>query len=239
MEMAGDAVLVWCVQGKCKGVTEKGQARVISAGGVGVFFPRSTRMAVEAVQTPAAYHYLAIGGHDAATDCIAAGLWDGLTGKAEPPVELLERAVQHLEGNAPADVIGANIAAYEMLLHTARQLLGNAPDRMTHEAMHRMHWRYTDPDFSIAALQKEMGVSRSSLGTHIKKETGKSPLAYLTGIRLCLAKALLSETDKPIATVARESGFGCPVYFSQIISKHTGDSPRAYRRNTAAKPSCS
>jgi AraC-like DNA-binding protein len=230
MEIAASALIVWCIQGECKG----GEC-VVNASNVGVFFPRDKRMVVEAAAAPVEYRFLAIDGDDALADCIAAGLWEGLTGKAEPSAELFERIARHLSGNSPAGIIAADIAARELLLHTAQQVRENAPDRIAHEAQHRMNWRCTDPEFSIAVLQKEMGISRSSLTTHFKKATGESPLAYLTGIRLRLAKALLTEAKKNIATVARESGFGCPVYFSQIITKHTGLSPRAYRRKVAAQ----
>ena len=220
--------VIWCLKGEYKGKTEGKGEYIISEGNVGVIFP-SKCFAHRTVKIPTEYRYLSIGGDNAQEECISAGLWDGLTGKASASDVLLDRIAHHLTGDRPQDRISADIATRELILLTAAQVRENAPSKVAYDAMHRICWRFSDPAFSIALLQKEMQISRSSLGAHFKGRTGQSPLSFLTEIRLSHAKRLLCETTKRIALVAQESGFACPVYFSQIISKRTGHSPRAYR----------
>ena len=226
--------VIWCLKGEYKGKTEEKGEYTISEGNVGVIFP-SKRFAHHTAKMPTEYRYLSVGGENAQEECISAGLWGGLTGKASSSDVLLDRIANHLAGDRPSDRISADIATRELLLLTATQVRENASSKIAHDAMHRICWRFTDPAFSISVLQQEMQISRSSLGTHFKNGTGKSPLSYLTEVRLAHAKMLLCETTKRIAIVAQESGFGCPVYFSQIITKHTGLSPRAYRHKFTKK----
>ena len=229
VERAGDVQIVWFLQGEYRGETEDGYTYSVKEGEVGVIFSANRRLVIHAAQTPTEYRYLAIDGGSATLECIAAGLWDGIAGKATPSAELLERIAQHLPGDLPTDEFCADVAARELLFDTAVQVREQARSRIAHDAMHRMNWRYTDTEFSIDILQKEMKISRSSLGAHFKNNTGKSPLTYLTGIRVKHAKHLLSKTRKKVAVVARESGYGNAVYFTQVITRHTGMSPRAYR----------
>ena len=65
-----------------------------------------------------------------------------------------------------------------------------------------------------------------------KAETGKTPLAYLTWLRVSKAKQLLVQhTYESIETVAANCGFQDSFYFSTCFKKHTGLSPLHYRKN--------
>jgi AraC-like DNA-binding protein len=63
------------------------------------------------------------------------------------------------------------------------------------------------------------------------KETGVSPLKYLTKIRLDNAKKLLDATDAnrlKIKEISEMCGFSDALYFSRVFKKHYGVSPRDY-----------
>ncbi|MCL1921107.1 MAG: helix-turn-helix transcriptional regulator [Kiritimatiellaeota bacterium] len=232
----GSVQIIWCIKGDYKATAEGKCDYAISEGEVGVVFP-CKHFALRVHAMPSEYCYLTIDGDDAQAESSSAGLWDGLTGKTAAPEDQLVRIARYLAGDTPTDCIAANITTRELLLSTAAQLREDATNVIAHECMYRINWRFTDIRFSIALLQQEMQISRSSLGTYFKKSTGLSPLSYMMGRRLAQAKMLLGETTYPISKVAHASGFKCAVYFSQIITKNTGLSPRAYRYKFQKKDS--
>lgn len=60
---------------------------------------------------------------------------------------------------------------------------------------------------------------------------GNTPHQYLTELRIRHARGLLEKTSDSVTTVCFDSGFESPASFSLLFRKHTGFSPRAYRRN--------
>lgn len=65
-----------------------------------------------------------------------------------------------------------------------------------------------------------------------QKETGKTPFAYLTGIRIAKAKFLLSGTAKTITDICYKCGFQNSSHFANFFKSNTGMSPSEYRRST-------
>lgn len=64
-------------------------------------------------------------------------------------------------------------------------------------------------------------------------ETGKTPLEYLTDLRISLAKKLLlQETFVSIKDVAFRCGFADSFYFSTLFRKKTGMAPTQYRKES-------
>ena len=59
--------------------------------------------------------------------------------------------------------------------------------------------------------------------------TGTSPKRYVLGLRVSAALDLLATTDLTVSQVATAVGVGDVNYFSRLIKKHTGRSPRDSR----------
>ncbi|GAB4417788.1 MAG: hybrid sensor histidine kinase/response regulator transcription factor [Bacteroidia bacterium] len=85
-----------------------------------------------------------------------------------------------------------------------------------------------DPDFKIAALAREMGMSHSALYRKLKALTGLSAKEYLIRLRLQQAAVLLRDRSRNVSEVAFEVGFSDPKYFSTAFKKHFGNTPSAY-----------
>ena len=128
--------------------------------------------------------------------------------------EVLRRYVEHLpESGWLAGLHDAQIARVLKLIHAE-------PKR----------------GWTVAALGKEAGISRSALAERFSALIGESPMRYLTGWRMQLAKRLLREGGQSIATVAAEVGYESEAAFNRAFRRLVGRPPAAWRDGTRAKP---
>lgn len=84
-------------------------------------------------------------------------------------------------------------------------------------------------NLSVAKLATSCGLSSSRFAHLFKEELGETPVQVIEKIRLKRAGDMLTISDKPIAQIAKETGFNSPYYFSRVFSKHYGVSPRGFR----------
>jgi len=85
-------------------------------------------------------------------------------------------------------------------------------------------------DLSLESLAGMVYLSPSYLSKLFKRKTGKNISAYIQGMRIEAAKALLHTTDLKTYEVAERVGIGDAVYFSRIFKKVTGVKPKDFRR---------
>lgn len=89
----------------------------------------------------------------------------------------------------------------------------------------------SNPDFDISEEIKKSGYSTDHFRRCFKEETGATPLEYLTALRVNRAKKLLRATPyQSIDSIAAGCGFSDGFYFSRVFKKHSGVSPREYRK---------
>ena len=84
-------------------------------------------------------------------------------------------------------------------------------------------------DWTIASMAKFCMVSESCFAHAFKKYMQITPMQYLTGIRISVAKDLLTDSTLPIADVASAVGYDNPLYFSRVFKSAEGISPKQYR----------
>lgn len=63
-----------------------------------------------------------------------------------------------------------------------------------------------------------------------KENTGRTPHAHLTKMRIAYAKELLAEGNDPLAAVASACGFDSESHFQSLFKKQTGITPGKYRK---------
>jgi AraC-like DNA-binding protein len=83
---------------------------------------------------------------------------------------------------------------------------------------------------SLEKLSSIAGLSLSQFKALFKKETGKTPGEFLRDLRMEKAKALLVNTDYPIAIVAEMVGYLDASSFTHRFSSYFGFPPRNLRR---------
>lgn len=127
--------------------------------------------------------------------------------------------------------------------YVARQLtprggLKNAPprDARVTRALALIHSRPRER-WTLQALAKASGLSRSAFVRRFRRDVGVSPLRYLTERRLHLAAELLVQTDESLAAIAAQVGYESEFAFSRAFKRHSGHAPGAFRRQALPRPS--
>ncbi len=95
-----------------------------------------------------------------------------------------------------------------------------------------LHERYAEP-WTLAALAREVGTSRTALAVRFKELVGEAPMAYLTRWRITQAANQLRSERTSLARVAEGVGYQSDAVFSKAFRRVTGHSPGRYRRLSA------
>ena len=86
-------------------------------------------------------------------------------------------------------------------------------------------------DISVADVARESGFSESQFRRVFERAIAKSPIDYITTIRLNAARKLLTTTEKSVADIAVETGFFDQSHFIKTFKRERGGmTPGRYRR---------
>jgi AraC family L-rhamnose operon transcriptional activator RhaR/AraC family L-rhamnose operon regulatory protein RhaS len=89
-----------------------------------------------------------------------------------------------------------------------------------------------DKPINLDDLAKKSGMSKRSFLRTFRAATDHTPIAYLIQLRINRAINLLRSSNESITEIAFKVGFSDSNYFTRQFRKITGNSPRAYRRQT-------
>ena len=110
-------------------------------------------------------------------------------------------------------------------------LRGLADERLA-AALRRMHGEPIRP-WTIGELAREAALSRSTFFDRFRREVGVSPMAYLSGWRMAVAKDLLRGDGVSVGEVAQRVGYSSSSTFSVAFARQVGASPTSYARGHA------
>jgi AraC family transcriptional regulator, alkane utilization regulator len=84
--------------------------------------------------------------------------------------------------------------------------------------------------WSLAALSREVGRSRSALSERFSEIVGVPPMQYLARWRMQLAAQLLLDSEATVAGVGARVGYGSEAAFNRAFRRVVGRPPAAWRR---------
>lgn len=96
------------------------------------------------------------------------------------------------------------------------------------EALSYINGQYKD-GITVKSVAQHVGVSETLLRLRFRTIHGKSMRDVILDTKLEAAKALLTNSDKPITRIAEECGFASTCRLSHFFAKRTGFSPREWR----------
>lgn len=82
----------------------------------------------------------------------------------------------------------------------------------------------------VAAIAREAGVHPVHLARVFRRHSGVSLGAYVRGLRLERAAALLASSEEPISDIAVDCGFADQSHLTRAFRRRTGMTPALYRR---------
>jgi len=95
-----------------------------------------------------------------------------------------------------------------------------------------------DPErpWTVGSLAAKCAMSRSSFAKRFKEVTGKSPIDFLTQVRMNRAVKLLESREMTMSEVARRSGYSSETAFSRAFLRYQGILPSVVRLRVRAAP---
>jgi AraC family transcriptional regulator len=92
---------------------------------------------------------------------------------------------------------------------------------------------HLDQPILLEQVAASVALSPFHFHREFKRSTGLTPHQYIVQLRMERAKALLSDSDMPLAEVAAQVGFADQSHFSSTFRRATSMTPRSYRNATA------
>ncbi|MFF2908322.1 helix-turn-helix domain-containing protein [Paenibacillus sp. NPDC057934] len=144
-------------------------------------------------------------------------------------IRLCEHVVELSEANDPLLQFRGQIYFQELLYELYRidrQAVHDARTAVEHTREY-MESNYAEV-MSVKSLAEMAGISPSYYLELFKKIVGRSPIEYLTSVRINAAKRLMEQTEAPTHQIAETVGYKDPFYFSRQFKQATGMSPSRY-----------
>ena len=102
-------------------------------------------------------------------------------------------------------------------------------------ALAALHARPGQP-WTIDALGREVGLSRSALAERFALLVGEPPMSYLARWRMQVAAGLLTSTHDGVAAIGARVGYASEAAFHRAFKKLVGVPPAAWRRRRVGPP---
>ena len=111
--------------------------------------------------------------------------------------------------------------------------LGALADRRVGAALRLLHGDIARR-WTVDALARAVGMSRSGFALRFRDLVGVAPLAYLTRWRMQCARDALRRTDCPVADLAARLGYASESAFGHAFKRTYGRAPKRYWSSAAA-----
>ncbi len=158
------------------------------------------------------------------------------------PSQQVELTCRMLASLGATDI--ANTLASMLLFDSERQLLmtdmagqgliAKTGDTVLRKAIEWMRQNLDQP-VRMEDIARAASTSSRTLLRHFTRDLGKTPVEYLTHLRMQRAQMLLEVTLKDVAEIAQASGYADVRAFRKVFRRETGTTPSEHRRRRAPR----
>jgi len=173
----------------------------------------------------------------------AAKCWSHFTGEHGPvfylpeysiPIRTLKSIHQEAKLKKITDVYRASMLAYQFIMELYRFSKGYGVLKkwpaLVSEAARLMQEKYDQID-GLEGVASQIGVTKSHLIKLFHRTVGKTPIEYLTKVRMEKAVELLRSEDLSLDEIAQQVGYADVNYFIKVFRKFFGIPPGKFRKN--------
>jgi len=154
------------------------------------------------------------------------------------PAALLQLIIAEAEVDGPGSAVLMDKLADALFMYAVRQCLADGTvqrgllralsDPYVGPVLTAMHQQPEQP-WSVASLAARIHLSRAAFARRFAEAVGISPLAYLTQLRMQLAKVALAERGISVAEASILTGYATEAAFSRAFKRIYDCSPGAVR----------
>ena len=158
----------------------------------------------------------------------------------------LQHTLRELSDVSPGNIAMLTRLSEIMFVEVLRRYMKQLPedykgwlaavrDRSVGKVLELMH---SEPSrgWTIEDLASAAAMSRSTLAQRFTSLIGETPMQYLTGWRMQVAKSLLRQTDLTIGEIAARAGYSSEVAFNHAFKRYVGQPPVMWRNAEPANP---
>ena len=144
-------------------------------------------------------------------------------------LSVLSALFERTGGNSLSDKMESMSLLYSIFSILAENRTYSAGNAYISESLDYISQHYAE-ELSVQNLAAALHLNYSYFSRLFKKETGLSPIRYITSVRVKKAKYLLQYSSLTVTEVARAVGFFDVLYFSRAFRRCTGVSPTTFRQ---------
>lgn len=123
------------------------------------------------------------------------------------------------------------VELFDAMVNSLEFIIQNSSSKITSDILYKKIRGYIKNNytqkFTIEEMARHFGYTPAYINRIFKREEGRSPLQYLTVLRVEYAQKLLKK-DIKIKTIAASLGYEDAKYFSKIFKQETGMTPSAW-----------
>ena len=113
----------------------------------------------------------------------------------------------------------------------------NPIEKTINKIKSQMSAKFHDSEFNVTELLNQSGYAEDYIRAHFKRLVGKTPVEFLTVLRINHAKTLINiyQDSTPLIDISLNCGFDDYIYFSRKFKQVVGVSPQAYKKTILAE----
>lgn len=216
--------IFWCIDGSALFFDDKREYRLTP--GMVWYYPANSFHRI--IPKPRIdYRWLSLDGPDAPNLFRSLRFRPGLNQAGPCPEELFAEIMLELRDGSRQAQLQALASAFRIL--TLAMMPQGDPRTVTEQARDLIRKNFSHPEINVSTLAELLHVHRITLNRLFMKTYGISPGKYLNSVRLQEGIRLLTETADPVKEVAKQCGYASAGYFTKVLQRQTGHTPRSLR----------